>query len=397
MSPSTRPPLNPELIAVHNTIPFLDIDTPEKLSAYRTAIAPMFTLENALQGKSSTISTSEFPIPTPAGPMTATVFRPRTPTRPVSETPGILHIHGGGLATGNRFLGFTMLNWVEELGAVILTAEYRLAPEHPAPAALEDSYAALRYMAAHAAELGFNPEKLVVAGGSAGGNLAAGVALLARDRGLSPGLAGQVLMYPWVDDGMASRSIEQYGDIAPVAKENLATVNDYAFGKDREFADMYTAPMRAESLGGLPPTLIDVGEADVFRDQDVEYARRLWGDGVATELHVWPGAYHGFDVFVPEAGISCGGAEGGGGCGDVEVGCVAGEDVEVVPVVVSKGTLHGVGRVSYIVEGSKPTVWLGQCLAGDYTVIVSDSSALTEGKALEGCFSVGETYRWPNL
>ncbi|KAL4908359.1 hypothetical protein BDW74DRAFT_188441 [Aspergillus multicolor] len=305
MSPSSiRPPLNPELVAVHNTIPLLDIDTTEKLTSYRTAIAPLFTLQNALQGKESTIATSEFTIPGPSGPMTATIFRPRNPTRTVTETPGILHIHGGGLATGNRFLGFTMLNWVEELGAVILTAEYRLAPEHPAPAALEDSYAALQYMATHASELGFNAEKLIVAGGSAGGNLAAGVALLARDRELSPKLAGQVLMYPWVDDAMDSHSIEQYGDIAPVAKENLATVNDYAFGKDREFASMYTVPARAGSLRGLPPTIIDVGEADVFRDQDVEYARRLWGDGVPTELHVWPGAYHGFDVFVPQAGVS---------------------------------------------------------------------------------------------
>ncbi|KAL5042598.1 hypothetical protein BDW71DRAFT_189798 [Aspergillus fruticulosus] len=303
MCTSTRPPLNPELVAVHASVPCLDIETPSKLSTYRAAIAPMFTLESALKGSESTVAATEISIPGPAGPMLATIFRPRNRTRSASETPGILHIHGGGLATGNRFLGFTMLNWVEELGAVIITAEYRLAPEHPQPAALEDSYAALEYMAAHSEELGFNAEKLVVAGGSAGGNLAAGVALLARDR-QGPKLAGQVLMYPWVDDSMASGSITQYGDIAPVTKENLATVNDYAFGKNREFVDMYTAPSRAESLKGLPPTLIDVGEADVFRDQDVEFAARLWRDGVSTELHVWPGAYHGFDVFVPSAEIS---------------------------------------------------------------------------------------------
>ncbi|KAL4973004.1 Alpha/Beta hydrolase protein [Aspergillus desertorum] len=303
MSTSTKSPLNPGLVAAHASIPCLDIENPSKLSAYRAAIAPMFTLENAIKGSEHTVATTEISIPGPAGPMLATIFRPRNRTRPVSDTPGILHIHGGGLATGNRFLGFTMLNWVEELGAVIVTAEYRLTPEHPQPAALEDSYAALEYMAAHSEELGFNVEKLVVAGGSAGGNLAAGVALLARDR-QGPKLAGQVLMYPWVDDSMAAGSITQYGDIAPVTKENLATVNDYAFGKNREFADTYTAPARTESLKGLPPTLIDVGEADVFRDQDVEYAARLWRDGVSTELHVWPGAYHGFDVFVPEAEVS---------------------------------------------------------------------------------------------
>ncbi|KAL4735119.1 Alpha/Beta hydrolase protein [Aspergillus similis] len=291
MSTSIRPPLDPELVTVHASIPSIDIETPSSLSSYRASIAPMFTLENAIKGSESTVETSEISIPGPAGPMHATVFRPKNRTRSVSETPGVLHIHGGGLATGNRFLGFTMLNWVEELGAVIVTAEYRLTPEHPQPAALEDSYAALEYMAAHSEELGFNAEKLIVAGGSAGGNLSAGVALLARDRH-GPTIAGQVLMYPW------------YGNIAPVKKENLATVNDYALGKNREFADMYTVPARAKSLKGLPPTLIDVGEADVFRDQDVEYAARLWRDGVSTELHVWPGAYHGFDVFVPSAEIS---------------------------------------------------------------------------------------------
>lgn len=311
--PQTRAPLDPELAPIHENTPCLDINTPEKLHSYRAAIAPIFTLSNTLQGRESTITTTDLTIPGPAGPIRATIFRPqKNTTRSPSDTPGILHIHGGGLATGNRFLGLTgILDWVEELGAVILTAEYRLAPEHPQPAALEDSYAALEYMASHAAELGFNPEKLVVAGGSAGGNLAAGVALLARDRAASPSggpkLAAQVLMYPWVSDSMEgsnSDSIRQYGDIAPVREIDLATVNDYAFGEGREFADMYTVPARAESLAGLPPTLLDVGEADVFRDQDVEFAMRLWRDGVPTEFHVWPGSWHGFDVFVPGAGVS---------------------------------------------------------------------------------------------
>lgn len=303
----TRAPLDPELSPTHQTIPCLDINTPEKLHSYRTAITSMFTLPNTLHGKESTITSTDLTIPTPAGPLTATILRPKSPTRPASDTPGIFHIHGGGLATGNRFLGLAnILHWIEELDAVILTAEYRLAPEHPHPAPLEDSYAALEYMAAHADEMGFNPRKLVVAGGSAGGNLAAGVALLARDRA-GPYLAGTVLMYPWVSDSMDSASdgsIRQYGDIAPVREIDLATVNDYAFGKGREFADMYTSPMRAESLAGLPPTLLDVGEADVFRDQDVGFAARLWRDGVQTELHVWPGSWHGFDVFVPGAGVS---------------------------------------------------------------------------------------------
>ncbi|KAL4867739.1 hypothetical protein BDV12DRAFT_170757 [Aspergillus spectabilis] len=298
-----RPSLDSDLAEVHKNVPSIDVDTPEKLHAYREAIAPMFTLENVIRGKEDTISAEEIDIPGPAGPMRATIFRPKNQTRTVEETPGILHIHGGGLTTGNRFLGFTMLDWIENLDAVIITAEYRLAPDHPQPAALEDSYAALKYMADHAAELGFNPDKFIVCGGSAGGNLAAGVALLARDRS-GPKLAGQVLMYPYLSDSTESLSVQQYGDIAPVTKANLATVSDYAFGKNREYADMYTAPARATNLAGLPPTLIDVGEADIFRDQDVAYASGLWRDGVSTELHVYPGAWHGFDVFVPDAPVS---------------------------------------------------------------------------------------------
>ncbi|KAL2840546.1 alpha/beta hydrolase fold protein [Aspergillus pseudoustus] len=303
-----RPPLNPDLAEAHKTTPLLDIDTPEKLHSYRATVHPMFTLENAIRGKEATIATEELEIPGPIGPLHATVLRPKNPTRTATETPGVLHIHGGGLATGTRFLGYTFNDWIEELGAVIVTAEYRLAPEHPAPAGLEDSYAGLVWMAEHAVQLGFNPDKLIIGGGSAGGNIAAGLALLARDRG-GPKLAGQVLMYPWVDDSLDWHSTEQFGDIAPVTWDNMVTVSKYAFGAGHEYADMYTAPLRAAKekeggLAGLPPTYLDVGEADVFRDQDVAYASALWKGGVSTELHVWPGAWHGFDVFVPGADVS---------------------------------------------------------------------------------------------
>ncbi|KAL4875018.1 Alpha/Beta hydrolase protein [Aspergillus karnatakaensis] len=298
-----RPSLNPDLAEVHKTALSLDVDTPEKLHSYREAIAPFFTLENTIRGNEDAVSAEEFDIPGPACPLRTTVFRPKNRTRTVEDTPGILHVHGGGLTTGNRFLGLTMLDWVTELGAVILTADYRLAPEHPQPAALEDTYAALQFLASHAAEFGFNPDKIIVVGGSAGGNLAAGVALLARDRS-GPRLAGQVLMYPWLDDRTDSLSVQQYADIPPVKKSELITVSHYAFGRNGEYADIYTAPSRATNLTGLPPTLIDVGEADVFRDQDVAYASALWRDGVSTELHVYPGSWHGFDVFVPDAPIS---------------------------------------------------------------------------------------------
>ncbi|PYH88609.1 alpha/beta-hydrolase [Aspergillus ellipticus CBS 707.79] len=302
-TPIARAPLDADLAAVHQGIPLLDIGTDKKRATYREFVNSLFTLENTLRGHEDTVTYEERDIPGPAGPMRATIFRPKHATRSVEATPGVLHIHGGGLTSGNRFLGLTMIDWVESLGAVLVTAEYRLAPEHPHPAPLEDSYAALQWMGAHAADLGFNPQRFIITGGSAGGNLAAGVALLARDRN-GPALCAQLLTYPWVDDRIDSPSIHQYGDIAPVTKDSLIETSAMAFGEQHQHADMYTAPGRATDLSGLPPTLIDVGEADIFRDQDVAYASGLWRGGVSTELHVWPGAWHGFDVFVPDAPVS---------------------------------------------------------------------------------------------
>ncbi|KAF7593641.1 hypothetical protein BBP40_011046 [Aspergillus hancockii] len=296
-----RPPINSDL--AHVDPPLLDVSSPENMKNYRAFLETILTLKDTIKGKEDVVACEEFDIPGPTGPMKATVFRPKNQTRTVEETPGVFHIHGGGLATGNRFMGITMLDWVESLGAVLLTAEYRLAPEHHQPAALDDSYAALKWMSEHAAELHFSPDKLIIAGGSAGGNLAAGVSALARDRS-GPKLIGQVLMYPWVDDNVETTSVRQFGNTKPLDLPNFALVCDFAFGKNREYANMYTLPLRATSFAGLPPTYIDVGDADALRDQDVAYASALWRDGVSTEFHVWPGAWHGFDVFVPDATIS---------------------------------------------------------------------------------------------
>ncbi|KAJ5681327.1 esterase/lipase [Penicillium maclennaniae] len=238
------------------------------------------------------------------GPMRASVFRPKTQRKPGQLAPGVLHIHGGGHCSGNRFMGLaSVLGWVEEFGVVLVSAEYRLAPEHPQPAQLHDSYAALVWMSENAQELGISQAQIIVCGGSAGGNLAAGVVLLARDLS-GPRVHGQLLMYPWLDDSNATGSMQQFGDIPPWTKSNSIDACNYALGVNREHATMYSVPSHAKDLGGLPPTFIDVGEADPFRDEDVDYASALWKAGVSTELHVWPGCWHGFDVFVPDAPIS---------------------------------------------------------------------------------------------
>ncbi|CBF87415.1 hypothetical protein AN9330.2 [Aspergillus nidulans FGSC A4] len=306
--PSTiRPPLDPELAVAQKSFPRTPLR--ESLSARRKAA--ILTWESISGGREALISHSEVDIPGPAGTLRTSVLRSTKAehqAQPASKTVGIVHFHGGGHVTADRFVGLnTLFDIIEKLGAVVVSAEYRLAPEHPQPAQVEDSYAALRWAHSHASELGFNPDKLVTCGGSAGGNLTAGVSLLARDRA-GPKLLGQMLFYPWVDDATTSHSIEQFGDVAPWTKDDNAYGLDLALGKNREYASIYSLPARAaetqQGLSGLPPTYLDVGEADVFRDQDMEFAGNLWKAGVQTELHVWPGAWHAFDTFAPEASVS---------------------------------------------------------------------------------------------
>lgn len=166
---------------------------------------------------------------------------------------------------------------------------------------VEDCYAALVWVSEHAAELGIDAERLLVAGASAGGGLAAGVALLARDRN-GPDLVGQFLVCPMLDDRDESVSTRQFEGLGLHDRESnqigwLALLGDRRAGLD---VSIYAAPARALDLSGLPPAFIDVGSAEVFRDEDVAYATRIWENGGVAELHVWPGGTHGWDALAPE-------------------------------------------------------------------------------------------------
>jgi acetyl esterase/lipase len=215
--------------------------------------------------------------------------------------PGIYHTHGGGMILGDRFVGLDqILGWITDLDAVVVTVEYRLAPEFPDPYPVRDCYAGLVWTAEHAAELGIDPERLIIAGASAGGGLAAGTALLARDEG-GPALAGQVLIYPMLDDRDQSVSTAQIDGIGVWDRGSNVTGWSALLGDRRGTDDVsvYAAPARATDLSGLPPAFIDCGSAEVFRDEDVAYATALWAAGVQAELHVWPGGFHGFDMMAP--------------------------------------------------------------------------------------------------
>jgi acetyl esterase/lipase len=225
--------------------------------------------------------------------------------RPVAAAgtrPGIYYIHGGGMVLGNvEGEDAAATSICDLVGAVVVSVEYRLAPEHPHPAPVQDCYAGLAWTARHAEELGIDPARLAIYGGSAGGGLAIGAALLARDRGF-PALCFQMPIYPMIDDRNETASSHEISDIGIWDRAGNIEAWKWYLGDGQP--DQYAAPTRAENLAGLPPTFIDVGTVDLFRDEDIEFARRLMQAGVPTELHVHPGAYHASENFAAAAELS---------------------------------------------------------------------------------------------
>ena len=238
-------------------------------------------------------------------PLVASVFRHDRASGP---RPGVLFVHSGGLMFGDRFSGLDrMLDFVENLGVVLVSIEYRLAPEHADPFAREDVYAALEWMASQAGALGVRLDRLLIAGASAGGGLAAGAAMAARDRG-GPRLCGQLLDYPMLDDRGITRSTHQFDGIGVWDRVSNETGWSAMLGEARGGPDVspYAAPARATDLRNLPPAFLDVGSAEIFRDETVAYADALWNAGGNAELHVWPGGFHAFDIFAPHTALSRG-------------------------------------------------------------------------------------------
>ena len=218
---------------------------------------------------------------------------------PGAAMPAILHMHGGGFVAGAAKDGLRALQeHAAAIGCVIVTVDYRLAPETPFPGALEDNYAALKWLYAHAAEFGVDPERIALMGDSAGGGHAAMLAIAARDRGEVP-LLFQALTYPMLDDrtGSSRQPPAHVGQI-------LWRPADNRFGwgallglpAGSPSVPPGSVPARVEDLRGLPPAFIAVGAIDLFVEEDIEYARRLLEVGIPAELHVYPGAFHAFNV-----------------------------------------------------------------------------------------------------
>ncbi|MCF6472066.1 alpha/beta hydrolase [Nonomuraea sp. MG754425] len=228
------------------------------------------------------------------------------PEHPGQDRPVLYWIHGGGMIMGApKIDDAAMIDYVERLGLVVVSVDYRLAPEHPHPAPVEDCYAGLAWTVKNAAELGVDPGRVVVGGASAGGGLAAATVLLARDRG-GPEVAFQLLVCPMLDDRNVTPSSHQFAEAVVWDRTaNLFGWNALLGGRaGADDISPYAAPARATDLSGLPPAFVDVGELEVFRDECADYAVRLAQAGVSTEFHLYPGAFHGFDMMVPGAALS---------------------------------------------------------------------------------------------
>lgn len=292
----TPVPFDPALLPAYEAIRAGDSDPlgPDTyLSQRESELARTPSLDDVIAGRP--VAWEERLVPGPAGApdVLLTILRP---SGGVTTPAALYYIHGGGMYLGSRLTFISsFVDHVLAYGLVAVSVEYRLAPEHPHPAPLEDCYAGYVWASEHAAELGFEPGRIVVMGGSAGGGLSAGVALLARDRN-GPRMRGQGLYCPMIDDRNDTVSARQYDGLGIWDRQSnhwgwQFLLGDAAAGPD---VSPYAAPARATDLSGLPPAFIDAGACEVFRDEDVEYAMRIWATGGEAELHVWAGAFHGF-------------------------------------------------------------------------------------------------------
>ncbi len=292
---------DPEIAPIIPAVPVVAdwSDMPVARAEMEEMIRGMIAQQPAPQGVS--FDDRDIPGPADSPDVPVRIYRPDAAAGPL---PGVLYIHGGGFCVGNletEHMGAAQMAVGAE--AIIVSVDYRLAPEHPFPAGIEDCYAALVWMAQNARDLGVDADHIAIMGGSAGGGLAAGIALMARDRG-GPALCYQVLNIPELDDRLETPSMKQFTDTPMWNRPNAIVSWRYylaeALGGD---VSPYAAPARAEDLKGLPATFVSTMEYDPLRDEGIHYALRLLEQGVSVELHQYPGTFHG-SAMMASAGVS---------------------------------------------------------------------------------------------
>lgn len=223
-----------------------------------------------------------------AGAITAIVYRPEGAT----DVPAYLHFHGGGFwvngsVTVLRAGGAVHGVRARELGVVVVDVDYRMSPDHKFPLPVEDCYSALTWVAANAGELGVDPTRLAVGGGSAGATLAAAVTLMSRDRG-GPALRGQVLNIPVTDSGCNTASMHRFAEGYTMTRQNALEMWEMYLASPGDAYEPYASPSHAASFGGLPPALVVLGDYDILRDEGSAYAGRLVDDGVTVTVRRLP-------------------------------------------------------------------------------------------------------------
>lgn len=296
MSAPIKPPYDPELEASLKVsgIYVLDLDPANLAAVQRDLRAMSLTVRESLENEGLIVEDHSAKAPDGADIPFHHVHDADTR----APRPCLVYIHGGGLVLGTPWDSAPEFRrWIEDFGASVITVDYRLAPQVTAPTLVEDCYAVVHEVHARAAELGIDPDGIVLVGLSAGGGLAAGTALLARDR-QGPPLCGQLLLAPMLDPDADGDSARQHPDGPWNRVENTAAWK-LALG-DAEAVGA-SAPARADSLKDLPPALLEVGSAELFRTEVVEYATRIWRVGGDAELHVWSGGFHGFGSYVHAA------------------------------------------------------------------------------------------------
>ncbi|MGH7001672.1 MAG: alpha/beta hydrolase [Stellaceae bacterium] len=236
------------------------------------------------------VEASDRTIPGPAGPLRTRLFRPRAAG--AAALPALLYFHGGGWCIGDLDTHDGVCRQIaKEARCAVLSVDYRLAPEHPFPAAVEDCAAALRFIAAHGGSLGLDPARLAVGGDSAGGNLAAVCALIARDEGIA--LRAQVLIYPATDFAGAHRSHDDCGEGFLLTRESIAWFGGNYLAPCQH-GDWRASPLRAADHARLAAAIVIVGEFDPLRDESRAYAERLAAAGTEASFHLYPGMIHAF-------------------------------------------------------------------------------------------------------
>lgn len=297
---SSRHLIAPELEAALDYLP--DLDFSQGMSAFRTGWDER--IRPPVPAELEVVACEERFVPGLNGAPDVRVLHYTPPGAPSGPRPAVLHFHGGGYVIGDPEINDGMNRALAlEMGCVIVSVDYRLAPETAWPGALEDCYAALTWLSDNAADLGVDPARIAVAGESAGGGCAVALALHARDRiretGSGPSICFQLLDYPMLDDRTGHT-----GDIHPFAGEFVWTPEHNKFGWSAMLGmeaggaavPEAAVPARRADLSDLPPAFVILGALDLFLEENLEYVRRLTRVGVPVELHVIPGAYHGFTL-----------------------------------------------------------------------------------------------------